>query len=85
MSVIKWGCGGCDRRWTSLKQAHCAKCHEHFASVNVSDHHDRGGECQHPAAVRNKANTPVYRLSDEVEGPVWRSWQANTSKWWEKP
>ncbi len=68
-------CSGCDRRWTSLTQAHCVRCHRQFASVGVSDAHDRGGPCQDPEYVRNKKGEPVYRLSPEADGPVWRSFK----------
>jgi hypothetical protein len=68
-------CSGCPRRWTSLTQAHCVRCHRQFASVGVSDAHDRGGPCRNPADVRNKKGEPVYRVSKEAEGPVWRSFQ----------
>lgn len=70
-----WGCSGCNTRWTSLTQAHCVKCHRQFASVGVSDKHDRGGVCQHPETVRTKAGKRVYRLVEGADGPVWRSYE----------
>lgn len=69
-----WSCG-CGRRWTSLTQAHCTVCHEHFATVGVSDAHQTDGRCTYPAEVTRKNGTPVYRLSREAEGDVWRSFQ----------
>lgn len=59
-------------------QAHCTVCHEHFATVGISDKHqsfddERRATCHPPAQVRTKKGERVYRLSEESEGPVWRS------------
>jgi hypothetical protein len=67
-----WSCR-CGRRWASLTQAHCSVCHQQFASVGVSDHHQRDGVCMWPADVTKKNGEPRYRASSEAEGVVWRS------------
>jgi hypothetical protein len=74
------GCSGCQRRWSSLTQAHCQLCHEHFASHGLADKHHTYDErrkptCHPPAQVRTKGGQRVFRLSEEAEGPVWRSFQ----------
>ena len=35
-------CGGCDRNWTGLAEAHCATCHRHFTGVTAFDAHRVG-------------------------------------------
>lgn len=73
------GCSGCGRRWSSLTQAHCQLCHEHFATHGTADKHHTYGprrevSCLSPAQVRTKSGQRVFRLSEEREGPVWRSY-----------
>lgn len=73
MSRAPWSCR-CGRRWSSLAQAHCVVCHEHFATVGVADMHGpKDGVCTPPAEVVKKSGEPKLRLSHEAEGPVWRS------------
>ena len=72
--TYKAGACRCGREWASLTQAHCVGCHEHFASVGVSDwHQSAGSPCVHPSEVRKKNGAPRYRLSHEADGPVWRT------------
>ena len=80
----QWSCGGCDRRWQSLSQAHCTVCHEHFSTVGVADlHHtfglNRAMTCHDPGSLRAKRGEgdPVYRLASDAYGAVWRSYDAN--------
>lgn len=75
-------CSGCPRRWNSTTQAHCVRCHEQFATVGVSEAHDKTGPCLPPAEVTRKNGDPVYRAVDTAEGVVWRSFaQAPTDAW----
>ena len=37
-------CKECGFEWSSLRQGHCAVCHQQFASQGVSDHHWIGEE-----------------------------------------
>lgn len=52
---MKFGCGGCDKRWGGLKSAHCAKCHRTFTTVLAFDTHQRTlgrpPECKDPSTV----------------------------------
>lgn len=64
----KWGCSGCDRRWTSLTQAHCPVCHQQFAGMAAADRHRNVSKnlCRHPTKVG-------LVLHEESYGAVWRS------------
>ena len=36
---LVWSCGDCSRLWTSMQQAHCTGCHQHFSSDSAFDLH----------------------------------------------
>jgi hypothetical protein len=48
-------CGGCDRKWSSLTECHCAACHRQFVGVRAFDRHriDRRGKgtCIDPSTL----------------------------------
>lgn len=41
----------CGRTWTSLTDAHCGSCHEHFANITGFDAHRLPCGCANPATV----------------------------------
>lgn len=79
-SRAPWSCK-CGRRWRSLTQAHCTVCHEHFGTYGLADKHQTFGPnremtCHPPAEVVTKETQKrVFRLSEEADGPVWRTYE----------
>jgi hypothetical protein len=70
-----WGCSGCPTRWTSLSEAHCPVCHEHFRTMNAADRHRRNNTCTDPATATNRAGDALFVLSTRGttvnSAPVW--------------
>lgn len=70
-----WMCRSCDRQWSGVTQAHCARCHEHFSTANVFDLHWRGrGEeraCVAPATILDTDGDPVVRQVQTKYGMTW--------------
>lgn len=62
-------CGGCDRRWTGLKECHCATCHEHFSTVTNFDAHRVNGRCVKPAKA--KIGGRSLKAVERSHGTVW--------------
>lgn len=72
---LRYGCGGCDRRWHARSVAHCAACHETFGSVHDFDPHRVG-----PADDRScwsRADLLAARVIEDASG-VWRRPQSNS-------
>lgn len=72
-----------------MAQAHCQSCHEQFASHGVADKHhtygpNREQTCHDPATMTSKSDSPVFTASAEASGTVWRTWNAEPNKRWEK-
>jgi hypothetical protein len=71
MASTTGACGGCDRRWTSLTECHCAACHRHFVGVRAFDQHRRDvrgkGTCLDPS---RRLGSDGQRLYHQVAG-VW--------------
>lgn len=48
-------CGGCPKRWTGFRKAHCSSCHRTFSTVANFDRHRSPaglhGSCRYPALV----------------------------------
>lgn len=58
-------CRGCHRTWTGLKELHCTRCHQHFASEAGADaHQPRGIRCRKPPSER-------FQIEMRRSGPVW--------------
>lgn len=67
-------CRVCHRSWTGLTEAHCVKCHEHFASPSTADLHDPAGVCQKPRDAVRKDGLPVFAARQRRSGLVWVRW-----------
>jgi hypothetical protein len=79
-SPAPWHCGGCERRWDGLNQAHCGSCHRHFGSVGAFDLHRQGPiedrVCADPATLlrgekSEHAGRPRLRAAESPHGVVW--------------
>lgn len=59
-------CRTCERTWSILEHAHCAECHSHFTTPRAFNVHinplSRNGICEYPAAMRDKANRPLFSV-----------------------
>ncbi len=64
-------CGGCDRRWNSTSEAHCATCHCHFSTVANFDRHRVNGTCADPATLTDRHGQPILRPVERPGGPTW--------------
>jgi len=58
MGTVEGSCSGCTRRWTSLRLAHCAKCHRSFSGAWTFDVHrhmgasdNERGYCEDPEQI----------------------------------
>lgn len=70
-------CGGCDRVWTGIAEAHCTTCHRHFTGITAFDEH-RGGpdddrRCADPAMLVDGRGDPKLSERLRASGPVWGS------------
>lgn len=72
-------CRDCGRRWTSLVQAHCTVCHEHFGTDGLADRHRKALTCLPPLSVTNQRGEPVFRVVRDSFGLTWRS--SATREW----
>jgi hypothetical protein len=76
-------CGGCGRRWDGLSQAHCARCHNHFSSVNNFDAHRRDGGCRPPQTARRDNGQPIFTARQGPHGTTYISYQdPDTPSWY---
>lgn len=65
-------CHDCHRSWTSLKEAHCTVCHEHFSTDgHAQSHRGPHGYCIPPGDVLRIDGEARMRLTDRGTGPVW--------------
>lgn len=66
-------CRDCGRAWTSLVQAHCTVCHQHFGTDGLADRHRKAFACVPPLQVTTQAGSPVFRGVQDRHGLTWRS------------
>lgn len=68
-------CGGCDRNWTGIAEAHCAACHRHFTTTTAFDKHRQGTDdnryCADPATLLTSAGKPRLSAVLRASGEVW--------------
>jgi hypothetical protein len=53
--AARFGCAGCDNRWSGYRICHCGACHESFGGLVAFDRHRQGTfgtrHCVDPASV----------------------------------
>lgn len=73
-------CSDCHRTWTGMKEAHCPRCHLHFASDSTAEIHapyctdDTDETLKRLLSARTSKRTPRVRLRDRKSGPVVVRW-----------
>lgn len=64
-------CGGCDRRWNGLAEAHCAACHRSFSTAGAFDAHRMADRCLDPEHVVDRRGQRRLLLRQRLDGAVW--------------
>ena len=78
MKRPEFGCARCDTRWGGYRTAHCAACHETFASLSAFDAHRQGS---HSAGTRHCVTPTSAGLVSA--GRAYPCWSAGGDDRWD--